>query len=443
MDHRSLTAFVEENKLVRKTDRVLLAVSGGIDSSVMTDLFRKAGYTFAILHCNFGLRGTESDEDEIFVRDIARKLHVDFFSERFSTSQFAKQHRISIQMAARELRYNWFEEIRTRYDFDLVATAHHKDDQVETFLINLIRGTGIAGLHGIPYKNGHIIRPLLFASRDEIEQYSLQNKIGYRNDTSNSELKYLRNRIRHELLPLIISLNSDFREGLTNSIARIAAFEQLGNRELDRWIEDKVIQEDQGYSVPIEHLNGLPSAELFAWKLLSPFHFNESQLRELLSNLHKEKRQIFTTPTHRLVKERKTLVISKIQQSGSRKEVRISTFRRSKSLNTPIRLKFSRIVISEDFVLNTMPDVATLDFDKLQFPLILRKWKSGDSFCPLGMKRRKKLSDFFIDQKFTLNQKEDVWLLCSGKEIAWIVGHRIDNRFRVTRATKEVLKILH
>jgi tRNA(Ile)-lysidine synthase len=442
MDLKELKQFIEAKNLFSRHDLILLAVSGGIDSTVMAHLFHQAKFRVAIAHCNFGLRGKESDEDAIFVKKLALQLNVPYFSKKFDTEKFASENGISIQMAARDLRYDWFEKLRQEKKFDYIATAHHLDDQAETVLINLIRGTGIAGLHGIPVKNGTIIRPMMFAYRRDIEQYAGKHKIGYRTDHSNSETKYRRNKIRHDVIPLLRSINPEFTHGLTDTIRRIGEFEQIGIGAMKNWCREAMTQKGINTVVEINFLLNSTPAEPYAWGLLSPFGFNETQVSNLLDCLEKEKRQTFYSSTHRLVKDRGKLVISPIEPIVHNKSVKIGLFAHKKKISKPLSLRFERISDINNYEIPATGRIASLDFSKLQFPLTIRKWTHGDAFFPLGMRKKKKVSDFFIDQKFSLNDKENTWLLCSGKEIAWIIGHRIDHRYRITAATREVLCIM-
>lgn len=439
---RDLKKFIESHDLFSGSDTILLAVSGGVDSTVMAYLFREAEYSFAIAHCNFGLRGNDSDQDAEFVKNLARSFNVRFFSEKFDTGEFAAQKGLSIQMAARELRYGWFEKIRHENGFDFVATAHHLDDQAETFLINLIRGTGIAGLHGIPVKKGTVIRPLMFAFRNEIMQYARSNRIIFRTDHSNDETKYLRNKIRHELIPMLTGINPEFVHGLTNTIRRIGEFELLGKHALDEWCRNALVPDGNDRKIDLSLLMQSTPVEAYAWALLSPFGFNETQVSNFLGCLGKENRKIFYSPTHRLVKDRGVLAIDPVEHGINDRPVKIPKFARQKRTSKPVPLFFHRITDVRGFEIPLNENTASLDFDKLRFPLTVRRWQHGDTFFPFGMKKRKKVSDFFIDRKFSLKEKEKTWLLCSGNDIVWIIGHRIDHRFRVTTSTREVLCIV-
>ena len=442
MNLRDFISFIEAKKLFSRDDQILLAVSGGIDSTVMAHLFHEAKFRFAIAHCNFSLRGNDSDEDAEFVKRLALKLNVRLFTEKFETEKYASQNGISIQMAARDLRYEWFGKIRQGHGFDYIATAHHLDDQVETFLINLIRGTGIAGLHGIPVKNGFIIRPLMFAFRKEIGWYASQNQVSYRTDHSNNEIKYLRNKIRHEVIPLLSGINAEFTPGLTETIRRIGEFEKIGNSSLEDWCKNAMKTDGHDNFTDIRSLLKMSPVEPYAWALLSPYGFNETQVSNLLGCLEKENRKIFTSATHRLVKERGRLMISPIRPKTADKSFNVSLWGHKKSLKKPITLLFERVSNVKDYKIPATGNIASLDFDKLNFPLTIRKWQQGDFFYPLGMKRKKKLSDFFIDEKLSLADKELTWLLCSGNNIVWIIGRRIDHRYRVTSATQQILHVV-
>ncbi len=440
---RDLIDFIKGRKIFVPNDRVLLAVSGGIDSTVMVHLFHEAKFKFAIAHCNFGLRGNESHEDELFVKTLALQLKVSFFSEKFDTEAIASDRGISIQMAARELRYYWFEKVRVEHNFDYIATGHHLDDQVETFLINLIRGTGIAGLHGIPVKNDFVIRPMMFTYRNDVEQFAKKHRITYRTDHSNNETKYLRNKVRHEIIPLLCGINPEFTHGLTESISRIGDFEQIGKQTLDEWCKKAMSAQGREKVINVSFLLNTVPLEPYLWELLYPYGFNETQVSNIIGCLRKETGKVFCSSKYRLVKERDQLVMSLIEPEMHEKPVKIGSFMHKKRMSKPLPLSLERISDVDNYEIPLTGNIASLDFGKLHFPLILRKWQPGDTFSPLGMKKKKtKLSDFFINQKFSLRDKEQTWLLCSGNDIVWIIGHRIDHRYRVTAATKEVLCIV-
>ncbi|MCK9219031.1 MAG: tRNA lysidine(34) synthetase TilS [Bacteroidales bacterium] len=433
--------FIAANQLFSIESRILLAVSGGIDSVVMAELFYRAKFAFGIAHCNFGLRGTESDNDEHFVTELASKYNVPCYIQKFDTNGYAHEKGISIQMAARELRYEWFETIRKKEIFDFIATAHHLDDQIETFFINLIRGTGISGLHGIPVRNGNIIRPLLFAYRKQIAEFAFANNIQYHNDSSNASTKYLRNKIRHDLLPAITTMNPDFSANLTATIGRIRDMELIANKTISDWRNKVMKEEGQNFIINVPAFLHSEPLDTLAWELLTPFGFNKNQVINIVHLIEKGSGTQFFSPTHRLIKNRQQLIIQPLPDKEEEKHFLIQDFTLKKTLKCPISLTLKKINDPSYYDIPTSNDTASIDYEKITFPLILRKWDPGDIFYPFGMNQKKKLSDFFIDHKFSLPDKESCWLICSGKEIIWVVGHRPDHRFRITKKTRKILQI--
>ena len=432
-------SFIRENKLIGSGQKVLLAVSGGMDSMAMLELFFESSYEVGVAHCNFQLRGKESDEDEDFVREVAKSKKLPFYSKAFDTNAFAEAKNISIQMAARDLRYEYFREIAEEYNYDLIATAHHLDDQAETFFINLARGSGIAGFHGIRAKNGKLIRPLMFARREEIEAYIREKNISYREDSSNSSLKYIRNKVRHQIIPLMTEINPAFDTEIGYTIKRMAQTEEIF-REYIALKKAEIFEEHEGaILLDIDKVKELPAVDTFLYELISDFGFNKDDVASILQTFGEAPGRQFFSATHRLVVDRKKMIIVPIETSYSEKDT-YTIEADTAEISDPLGLKFSRHQRSS-YQITSNRSVASLDLDKLNFPLKLRKWQEGDNFFPLGMKNRKKLSDFFIDEKYSIIQKENCWLLCSGDDIVWIVGDRIDDRFKVTNATVEVLEV--
>jgi tRNA(Ile)-lysidine synthase len=440
---REFKAFIAKEKLFDPDNRILLAVSGGLDSVVMCELFHRAGFSFGIAHCNFSLRGKESDEDEVFVEKLARKYKVAFHCKRFSTKKVARDKKLSIQMAARDLRYEWFEEIRSKENYKFIATAHHLDDQIETFFINLQRSTGIAGLHGILPIQKTLVRPLLFTFRKNIDSYARKHKLTYREDSSNAENKYLRNKIRHEIIPVFRELNNAFPQVLTENIQRIREAEVIFRNSIEG-VRKKLIKKDKdGLHIILNELNKLVPVDTYAFELLSPFGFNESVIGDLLQSREEYTGKIFYSQTHRLVMHREEIILTPIPDKKDilLKNSEIIIPEERKEIRKPIHLKFVRKDAVKRSDIDPSENMANLDLRNIKFPLVLRKWKKGDSFYPLGMNKKKKLSDYFIDRKLSIPAKEKIWLLCSGKDILWIVGQRIDHRFRITPKTKEVLQV--
>lgn len=434
--------YINKEKLFSKTDTILLTVSGGIDSVVMCELFHQAGYKFGIAHCNFQLRGDESEGDENFVEELAEKYGVQFHSVSFDTSAFAKKNKLSIQVAARKLRYDWFEEIRTQFDYSFIATAHHQDDSIETFFINLIRGTGIAGLHGILPKQNNIIRPLLFTNKDQIELFAKKNKLEYREDSSNASDKYVRNKIRHKLIPILKELNPNIHKTIAEDIQRLSDTEKVYKKEIvDK--RSKIIKEDKnGIQISIKELKKLNPIEPYLFEFLYPLGFNSATVDEIIESLNGQSGKQFFSATHRLIKDRDFLFLeSRDKNQESRLKNKGNHFikkNQTELSNDTLRLNFKTISKSTNYELRTTNSIANIDFDKLEFPLEVRKWKNGDIFYPLGMKGKKKLSDFFIDKKISISEKENIWLLTSKNEIVWVIGLRLDDRFKVTDKTKKI-----
>ena len=408
-------------------NKLILALSGGIDSMVLADLLLKAKADFVLAHCNFHLRGEESDGDERFVREYAERNGLKIYVKQFETETYAKEHGISIEMAARDLRYAWFEELRQQLNYDYIAVAHHADDQLETFFINLLRGAGLRGLKGMQSVNGHIVRPLLNVSREEIRQYATENGIEWREDHTNAETQFLRNKIRHELLPVIDGISKEGRSAIQKSISHLGSENELYRELVQEKLSVMVKREGetQRLLTGASHLSPLISHLLFEW--LRDYGFNSDQVHFIHEAMNGQPGTTFFSSTHRLTIERDGLELTPICQKS----------------DTSIEISYQQIAKDEDYTLDSSPEVAQLDYDKLTFPLQLRKWQSGDRFHPLGMKGSKLLSDFFVDQKMTTRQKEECQVLTTADgEIVWVVGYRIDDRFKVTRETKTILRVL-
>ena len=424
--------FVAKNALLKKGDTTLIAVSGGRDSVVLCELFQKAEFPFAIAHCNFQLRGKEANDDEDFVKNLASKYKVEFFSKRFKTEVFAKKNKLSIQQAARVLRYEWFEEIRNQNSFNFIATAHHKDDELETFFINLIRGTGIAGLHGILTKRDKIIRPLLFATRVEIDKFVKKNKLQFREDSSNASSKYLRNKIRHKILPIFEKINPSFRNTLSQEIKRLSEVEKVYNHFVGLTIKQIL----KNNTISISDLKKSQFAEVILYEVLKKYQFNTDVVEEVLSSFNSEPGKQFFSATHRLVKDREKLIITERNTINADEVCSVS--QKIILLLKPVKIEFLTVKNSKKFKIPSDSNIACLDFEKLKFPLEIRKWKNGDFFYPLGMNKKKKLSDFFTDIKLSIPEKENTWLLCSDEKIVYVIGKRIDERYKVGKETKSI-----
>ncbi|MFV9482582.1 tRNA lysidine(34) synthetase TilS [Christiangramia sp. ASW11-125] len=417
------------------TNKLLIAVSGGVDSIVLAHLCKMSKMEFSIAHCNFNLRGEESDADEAFVKELAEKMEVPFFTQSFNTLKFAENAGISIQMAARELRYNWFEELSNSMEFDYTLTAHHANDNLETFLINLIRGTGPEGLQGIKDKHHQLIRPLIKFSRSEIEEFANSKSLKWREDSSNASDKYMRNRIRHHMVPLMQELNPQLLETFAKTQQHLNESMELVEDYMSL-LYPKIISRDVfGYALDIAFLKKVPNSKQVLYQLLKSFGFTEwNDVHDLMDA---QTGKMVLSDTHRLIKDRTRLLLTEIQDETINKEYQLE--------------KGEEFVMIPDFGTLHLTEVDKFDksatnsifvpIRKLKFPLLIRKWKEGDFFVPFGMKGKKKLSDYFKDEKFSLPQKEQTWLLFSGEDLVWIINQRADNRFSVEKGDREILKI--
>ncbi len=427
-----------DNQLFSYDHKIILAVSGGIDSIVMLDLFMKLGYSCCIAHCNFKLRNEDSNLDELFVRQLSEKYNIPFYSKTFDTLEYSEANRLSIQMAARELRYEWFEDLRNEIKYDLIATAHNKNDVTETFFINLSRGTGIRGLSGIPPKSGRLVRPLIFFEREDIQNYAEQNELNWREDITNSQTKYSRNKIRHHIIPAFKELNPGFVNTMWENINRLQQAEGIYLSSLQKVKERMLVRTKDHIWISVPEIKKLEPIFTWLYELLSDFDFSASVVKNILKNLGSISGKQFLSPTHRLVKDREKLIIQPLKgQIFKRYYIDDLT----QDVQEPLKLELTILNNFNKSKISNDPDTAWLDLDKLEFPLLIRKWEAGDYFIPLGMKNMKKLSDFFIDNKLSLPEKENIWLLLSGTKIAWIIGKRIDDRFKISHETQRALQI--
>ncbi|WP_192820113.1 tRNA lysidine(34) synthetase TilS [Rufibacter sp. LB8] len=431
--------YIERHQLATPETKILAAVSGGLDSVVLTDLLHRLKLPFAVLHCNFGLRGEESDADELFVRKLAKSHDAPFYSEQFQTEAFAQQEGISIQMAARALRYQWFEQMRKQLGYDVIATAHHQSDALETVLLNLTRGTGLAGLHGILPKNGHLIRPLLGLTKDDLYDWLVAKRLAWREDSSNESTKYARNLVRHEVIPQLKTLNPNLEETFAQTLERLQGAEAVF---LASFLEmkAKTQREENGATyLRIAPLLECPAPLVILHEFLKSFTFNYVQTQEIAAAFDALSGTTFNSPTHVLVKDREELVITRkaLEVFGSiliPEEATDITF-------GPYTATLTRKPKPENYKVPRDKFTTALDANLVKLPLKLRPWKQGDWFIPLGMNGKKKVSDLLIDKKVPANLKAEVWVLVSDASLAWVIGQQLDNRFKVTEATQEVLEI--
>lgn len=431
--------YILDQKLFNPQDAILVAVSGGIDSVVLADLFYQSGYSFGIAHCNFNLRGEESDMDEVFVRELARKYQIPFYSQSFDTPKEAQKRGISTQMAARQLRYDWFAELLRKEAFNFIATAHHLNDLLETALLNLTRGTGIAGLHGIPVKNGNIIRPLLFATRNEIEQYAQSQQITWREDSSNQEDKYTRNLIRHKVIPVLKSINPKLEKTWAHSADKIQSVENIFLAQNQAFFQQITERKGEMLYIYFNKLKNITEPVIQLYQYLEVYGFAYSQCQSMIASLDNISGLLFESDAFQIVKDREAFILS---PKTSAELVTYEIVSGQTSLETSKFTFYIRsIPYDSNYEIVKKANWACVDLQKLKFPLLLRPWQLGDWFYPLGMKHRKKLSDFFIDLKIPRNVKQESYVLCSQDDIVWVVGYRIDDRFKIQDHTKEVLEI--
>ena len=456
---RKIQTYIEANHLLTLDKPVIVGFSGGGDSVSLLFILNKLGYKCIAAHCNFHLRGSESDRDENFSGKFAQEHNIIFEKVDFDTRSYATTRHISIEMAARDLRYEWFETIRIKYDAQAIAVAHHRDDSNETLLLNLIRGTGIKGLSGIKPRNGFIIRPLLCSGKEDITRFLESNNLPFITDSSNLSDDYTRNFIRLRLIPLMEELNPSVRSALSRTAEHLSDTEIIYNQtiestkktliqknvvtELQETNNDKLQKNDNNeVKISIKDILKQPAPKTILYELLSPYGFTREIAGDIFRSLTAESGKIFETPDtiYRLLKDRDFLILyKKSKKTTDVYEINEIGTDRSK---LPIGLSISKVKIDDSFNISKDTSTATFDYDKLKFPLLLRKWTPGDWFIPFGMKGSKKLSDYFSDNKFNIREKEKTWLLCSGEDVIWIIGKRTDNRYRIDNDSKEALVIV-
>ena len=436
----TFTEHININFSFLKNKKLLVAISGGIDSVVLVYLLNQLNFDISLAHCNFQLRGEDSDQDEKFVKKLASQLQLPIFTKSFPTTDFAKKEKLSIQLAARTLRYDWFKALMKENKLDHILTAHHADDSLETFLINMIRGTGLDGLTGIPERNENILRLLLPFTREQIEKYAEDNTIVWRDDSSNVETKYVRNKIRHDVIPVLKELNPSLLTSFNKTLQNLKGSRQIIKDSIEN-LKGLVMvpSEAKIQKIDIEKLKEFNTPQAYLYELLNDFGFTE--WNDIADLLEAQSGKQIVSSTHRLVKDRNFLLLTDMDSIRIKEKEKIYEVSEK-----------DRIVEVEDFKLEISDvktisiegktqNVAFIDRDKLKFPLIVRKWKNGDYFYPSGMQGKKKLSKFFIDNKMSVLQKEKIWLLCSANEIIWVIGKRLDDRYKAIVTTHNILKI--
>ncbi|WP_299063520.1 tRNA lysidine(34) synthetase TilS [uncultured Polaribacter sp.] len=431
---QKLSNHINQNLPFLKDKKLLIAISGGVDSVVLTHLLSTLNFNISLAHCNFNLRGKESDLDETFVKELGKKLNIETFTIHFKTEEIAYKNKQSTQIAARELRYNWFQELIKAHNFEFVLTAHHADDNLETFLINLTRGTGLEGLTGIPEINGHIVRPLLKFSRVEIINFAKENSIVWRKDKSNASTKYVRNKIRHQIVPVLKEINPNLLETFANTSTYLKESQAIIEDKIEE-VSSKIISKEKDFlKFKVDDILKLSNPKAYLYQLLKAYHFTEfNDVYNLLSA--QSGKQVFSK-THILLKDREFLILSKNIASNTIEAFLIEE--NQIKITKPINLTI------EEVQEKSTENKQTIYVDKkhLIFPLKLRKWQNGDFFYPTGMRGKKKLSKYFKDEKISVLEKQNTWLLCNKNDaIIWVIGYRQDNRFEVNKKENATIKI--
>jgi len=431
--------FVEKHQLFTTNDKLLLAFSGGIDSVVLAHLLLNNNYRFELAHCNFQLRGDESNQDEQFAYHFANQNQLIIHCQKFDTKLYAQHNNITIQEAARILRYQYFDNIATQHKCSFILTAHHLDDNIETVFLNIIRGTGLKGLCGIPIQNQQVVRPLLFATREQIKQYALKHSLSWREDSSNQTDKYTRNYLRHHVLPKLQEIQPDIHNILNKNIQNFTTSYQLLEELVNEKMQSFVHKNEQTLSILIDDLKKISQAKLLLYHYLQPYGFNLSQIEQILYKNH-QNGKYFTTNQYKAYIYKPYLNIIKSHNSDTQQPYYIIE-KNTKEVLEPIHLILNQYAFNKNIEIPNCKHIALIDFARLSFPLYIRKWEKGDFFYPLGMNQRKKISDFLIDQKIPIYEKENVWILENKGEIVWIIGYRIDDRYKVTSETQYILNI--
>lgn len=424
---------IEQHELCKPPDRILLAVSGGLDSMVMLNLFKRSNYTIGVAHCNFQLRGSEAEEDERFVADACKAADVPFFVKKFNTRDYATANKLSIQAAARELRYAWFQELMSEERFTFLATAHHVNDSLETVLLKWVHGSSLESFAGIPVRNKKVIRPMLFATRTQLADFASEKGIMWRNDSSNDSDDYQRNFIRHQVVPRLKEINPALESTFLHGLKKITGELEFLRTQLEQWKAEHIHQKVGQVFINKAALLNATFSDSLLWRVVREYGFNIDQCHDMMQAMQSQSGKKFIGTSHLLTLDRDHIIISPYDDAYEAVTIR----EKNESVVRGVwEISIERTTSKE---ISASSIVASLDADKVKFPITWRYWQPGDSFYPLGMENRKKLSDFLIDRKIPLADKNGISVLESDGEIIWVVGHRIDNRYKITPETKSVV----
>ncbi len=430
--------FIQDNRLLTPNGHVIVGLSGGVDSVVLLYILHQSGFKCIAAHCNFHLRDDESDRDAVFAESFAHSLRIPYCKIDFETQKYASTQGISIEMAARELRYDWFRKLKSESQAEAITTAHHKDDSIETFLLNLTRGTGIHGLTGIKAKNGDIVRPLLCVNKKDIIAFAEKEKLGYVTDGSNLRDDYVRNKIRLNILPELQLINPAIQEAILRTMENLSQVTTIYEKNIESAKAD--VFNSQKNSISISKLLTFTEPQALLFEILKPFGFNSTVICEIKESLTGQSGKEFHSPSFKLIKDRSDLLIVSKNKYSERKEI-YKIEKNDILLTAPFKISLHYSKMSPEFKLIKDKKIAYFDVQLLEFPLYLRHWKAGDKFIPFGMKGFKKISDYFNDKKISIPEKESVWLLCSGNDIIWILGERTDDRYKINDKTKNICTI--
>ena len=439
----ALLTFVNDYAPELSAKKTLLAVSGGVDSMVMAELFSRAGFSFALAHCNFGLRGAESDGDEVLVQHWAEKKGINFYRKSFATAQKAETEGISIQMAARDLRYAWFEELAREFKYDYLATAHHADDNIETVLLNITRGTGLPGLLGIAPVKGQLVRPLLFNSKEEILCFAQKEKLAWREDSSNASDAYRRNLLRHKVLPVLWEINPSLHRTFNQNLEQLRAVDSLVGSQLLEWRKEAVRSEGDATYIYIPMLRKGDEASCLLYEVLREYGFNYTQTKQIVASLDGISGKQFSSASHILTKDRGNLVIESLRPTVDFPPIIIHKNTQWVALPGDFSLIIERRSLSPNLDFRTNPRTAYFDAARLHFPLIVRPWQAGDRLQPFGMSgKSKKVSDLLVEAKVPLNRKKGCLVLLDDEQkMLWVLGLRTGELYKVNAETIEIFQM--